>query len=222
MAARPEKTKIMLINRRHLLQTGAAGAAFAALGTGSALAVTREELSVAGPLGDKSLGDENAPVRIIEYASMTCTHCAHFHETTYPAFKKDFIDTGKVHFTLREFPLDGRALAAFMLARSAPGDRFFEMVDLLFDQQQQWAFVPREQGSTALFNVVKQAGFTQESFVETLKNQELADAVKWVGQRASERFGVHSTPTFFINEDMVAGALEIDDLSKRIEEAAAS
>ena len=85
-----------------------------------------------GPLGDMALGDEKAPVTIIEYASMTCPHCAAFHATTYPELKKRYIDTGKVRFIFREFPLDQLALAAFVLARCAGPDKYFPMIETLF------------------------------------------------------------------------------------------
>src|SRR5262249_50372806 len=88
-----------------------------------------EELMQPGPLGDMALGDANAPVTIIEYASMTCPHCAHFHETTYPELKKKYIDTGKVRFIFREFPLDSLALAGSMLARCAGKDKYFPMIE---------------------------------------------------------------------------------------------
>ena len=86
------------------------------------------ELMQPGPLGDMVLGDEQAPVTIIEYASMTCPHCAHFHETTYPDLKKKYIDTGKVRFIFREFPLDQLAAAAFMLARCGGKDKYFPLI----------------------------------------------------------------------------------------------
>src|SRR3954453_24041925 len=97
------------------------------------------ELMKPGPLGDMSLGDEKAPVTIIEYASMTCPHCANFHETTYPELKKKYIDTGKWRFIFREFPLDQLAAAAFMLARCGGKERYFPMVETLFQQQRTWA-----------------------------------------------------------------------------------
>ena len=174
-----------------------------------------DDLMVAGPLGEKWLGSADAPVTIIEYASMTCSHCQRFHTTTYPTLKTKYIDTGKVRFIFREFPLDSLAAGAIMLARCAPGDNYFPIVELLFEHQREWAFV--EKPLDALFGFMRQAGFTQESFRACLSNQEVLDGVSWVRDRAAEKFGVESTPSFFINGKKYAGALEIEELDKIIE-----
>ncbi len=156
-----------------------------------------------GPLGEMGLGDPNAKNVVIEYASMTCTHCQRFHSEVYGPFKAKYIDTGKVYFIMREFPLDPLAKAAFVLARCAPKERYFPLVDLMFDHQDEWAFV--QDPATALFNLVKQAGFTQDSFNACLTNQQLADGVQAVQDRASKEFGVSSTPTFFVNGKQLKG-----------------
>ena len=109
-----------------------------------------------GPLGDVWLGPKDAKVTIIEYASMTCSHCAAFHKATYPTLKERYIDTGKVRFTLREFPLDPLATAAFMLARCDGDAKYYPITDLLFDQQPAWAFTPKP--VDALEQMLKQAG----------------------------------------------------------------
>jgi protein-disulfide isomerase len=173
------------------------------------------ELMEPGPLGEQAIGNANAPVTIIEYASMTCPHCAQFHEQVYPELKKKYVDTGKVRFIFREFPLDALATSAFMLARCMPEDRYFPVVDILFRQQQNWAFV--DDPATALFNVVKQAGFTQESFRACLTNQNILDGVNSVKDRGSNELGVASTPTFFINGKKMSGALSLEDMDKEIE-----
>lgn len=209
----------MTQTRRQFLKTTAlATAAFGVLATGPSFAqsVDQEDLLKPGPLGDKILGDENAPVTIVEYASMTCGHCANFHKRTWPDLKKDYIETGKVRFIFREFPLDPVAAAAFMLARCAPQDKYFEIVDVMFDQQRSWAFTDNPYQS--LLDFSKQIGFTQESFEKCLTNQGLLDAVNAVKDRGAEEFGVNSTPTFFINGERVSGALSIDDMGKKIEE----
>ena len=161
------------------------------------------------------IGPQNAPVTIVEYASLTCSHCADFHANTYPALKEKYIDTGKVRLVFREFPLDPLAAAGFMLARCRPSDQYFDMVDLLFDKQRQWAYA--QDPVTALLNLAKQAGFTQESFEECLTNQELLDAVNEVKDKGVKDFGVTSTPTFFINGRMLRGARGIDEFSKVID-----
>ncbi|WP_415717950.1 thioredoxin domain-containing protein [Roseibium sp.] len=209
----------MTQTRRQFLKTTAlATAALGVLATGPSFAqsVDQEDLLKPGPLGDKILGDENAPVTIVEYASMTCGHCANFHKRTWPDLKKDYIETGKVRFIFREFPLDPVAAAAFMLARCAPQDKYFEIVDVMFDQQRSWAFTDNPYQS--LLDFSKQIGFTQESFEKCLTNQGLLDAVNAVKDRGAEEFGVNSTPTFFINGERVSGALSIDDMGKKIDE----
>lgn len=201
-------------SRRHLLQT------FGMIGLSSLLPVTpghaqaakSEELKIAGPLGDVWLGSDDAKVTVIEYASMTCPHCAHFHTSTFPDFKKKYIDSGKVRFTLREFPFDPLATAGFMLARCNGNDKYYPMVDLLFTQQKSWAGTPNPVES--LLATVKQAGFTQESFEACLKNQSIYDAVNAVRERAEKVFGVDSTPTFFINGQKQSGALSLEELDK--------
>jgi protein-disulfide isomerase len=178
-------------------------------------AAADDELLVAGPLGEMTLGDPNAPVTVIEYASLTCSHCAHFHETTFTPFKEKYIDPGKVYFIFREFPLDALATSAFVLARCVPEGGYFPFVDSLFRQQRNWAFSDDPAG--ALFNIAKQAGFTQESFKACLTNQEILDGVNWVRNRGGEELGVSATPTFFINGNKKSGALSLETLDQEIE-----
>jgi protein-disulfide isomerase len=171
------------------------------------------DLAVAGPLGDIVVGREDAPVTIIEYASMTCSHCATFHNTTYPALKAKYIDTGKVKFILREFPLDPLAAGAFMLARCAGKDKYHAMVDALFQKQKEWVV---QKPIEPLMAIAKQAGFTEESFNSCLQDQKLLEGIESVRTRASEKLGVNSTPTFFINGKIHRGALTIEELDKQI------
>ncbi|MFU0506440.1 DsbA family protein [Pseudaminobacter sp. NGMCC 1.201702] len=167
-----------------------------------------------GALPEKSLGKDDAPVTIVEYASMTCGHCAHFHETTFPELKKKYIDTGKVRLVFREFPFDPRAEAGFMLARCAK-DNYFPMIDVLFKQQDNWAGV--QNAKDALLQISKMAGFSQESFEACLTDQKLLDDVRAVQKRGAEDFGVDSTPTFFINGNMYKGARTIEEMSAIID-----
>jgi protein-disulfide isomerase len=172
------------------------------------------ELMQPGPLDDMVMGDEKAPVTVIEYASMTCPHCAHFHETTYPEMKKRYVDTGKVRFIFREFPLDPLAAAGFMLARCAGKDKYFPLIETLFAQQKDWVV---QRPLQPLMAIAKQAGFTQQSFEACLANQQVLDGIEQVRTRASEKLGVSSTPTFFINGKRFPGALTIDELDKQIQ-----
>lgn len=226
----------MTVTRREFCRhAGALALAGAALGTLGPLfdAVPAQaqdasvvELGVAGPMGDIVMGDDKAPVTIVEYASMTCSHCAHFQKTTFPELKKRYIDTGKVRYILREFPLDPVAAAAFMLARCSAQDgpgkadsaKYYAVVDTLFESQQTWAFAPNPKDVVPnLQKVAKQIGFTDQSFEACLKNQPVLDSIEKVRRRAVDVFKVDSTPTFFINGKRQAGDLPIDDMAKLIE-----
>jgi protein-disulfide isomerase len=198
-----------------LALAGTAGFSLSGLG-GSALAQTPTpaELAEAGPEGDVVLGDEKAPVTIIEYASMTCGHCAHFSVTTFPELKTRYIDTGKVRFIMREFPLDPLAAAGFMLARCAGKDKYMPMVETLFAKQETWVV---QKPLDPLKEIAKQAGFTEQSFEECLANQKVLDSIQAVRDRASQKLGVNSTPTFFVNGKKVNGDVPIEEFAKLID-----
>jgi protein-disulfide isomerase len=172
------------------------------------------ELAKAGPDGDVVLGSEKAPVTIIEYASMTCPHCAHFSSTTFPELEKRYIDTGKVRFIFREFPLDPLAAAGFMLARCAGKDRFMPIVEALFAKQHDWMV---KEPIPPLMTIAKQFGFTEQSFNQCLANQKVLDNVQAVRDRAAEKLGVNSTPTFFINGKKLTGDQSIEAMAKEID-----
>ncbi|TIT22926.1 MAG: DsbA family protein [Mesorhizobium sp.] len=167
-----------------------------------------------GALPDMQLGKDDAKVTIVEYASMTCPHCAHFAETTFPELKTKYIDTGKARYILREFPFDPSAEAGFMLARCSK-DNYFPMVDVLFRQQANWVGVNNTKD--ALLQIAKLAGFTQESFEACLTDQKLLDDVRSVQKRGADEFKVDSTPTFFINGKTYKGAMSIAEMSAIID-----
>ncbi|WP_332692462.1 DsbA family protein [Bosea sp. (in: a-proteobacteria)] len=200
-----------MTSRRQVMLGTAALALSPLLASHSAQA---QDLGVSGPLGDVWLGKPDAKVSIIEYASLTCGHCATFHRDTWPALKAKYIDTGKVRFVLREFPLDPLATAGFMLARCNGNDKYYPMTDLLFAQQRNWAFTDKP--VDALSTMVKQAGFTQESFEACLKRQDIYEAVNQV-KEGGAKAGVDSTPTFFINGQKRSGALSMAEFEKIIE-----
>jgi protein-disulfide isomerase len=158
-----------------------------------------------------AIGDEKAPITVIEYASMTCPHCAHFSATTFPELKKRYIDTGKVRFMFREFPLDRLALAGFLLARCGGPDKYFPLVETLFAQQRDWVV---EKPLEPMYAIAKQAGVSQQAFEACLDNRQLIDGIEKVRNQASDKFGVNSTPTFFVNGKRLAGALSIEEMEK--------
>jgi protein-disulfide isomerase len=207
------------ISRRLLLASAASLGAAAALPVraqqGAGDAVSGADLAVAGPLGDRPLGNSSASVKIYEYASLTCGHCATFHENGFKFLKEKYIDTGKVFFVLREFPLDPLAAAGFMLAHCGGDGKYHPMVDLLFARQQAWTRTDKP--VDALLGLARQAGFTQESFEACLKNQQIYDGVNAVRTRGMEKFRVDSTPTFFINGRRYTGALSPQELERIIE-----
>ena len=172
------------------------------------------ELAKPGPAGDIVLGSEKAPVTIIEYASMTCPHCAHFSNTTFPELQKRYIDTGKVRFIFREFPLDALAAAGFMLARCAGNDKFMPIVETLFAKQPEWMV---QKPVEPLKAIAKQFGYTEESFNQCLANQKVLDDIQVVRDRAADKLGVNSTPTFFVNGKKLTGDQPIDAMAKLIE-----
>jgi protein-disulfide isomerase len=172
-----------------------------------------DELMQPGPLPELVLGKEDAPITVVEYASMTCGHCANFHNKVFPTVKEKYIDTGKVRFVMREFPLDKLAVAASMLARCAGGEKTFPLISALFAKQEEWAFV-RGNPVPELFKLAKQAGFTQESFDKCLTDQQLMDDIVKIRSRAADSFGVGSTPTFFINGKKMTGAPTVEEFDK--------
>ena len=171
------------------------------------------QLMAAGPLPEMSLGNVDAKVTIVEYASMTCGHCGAFHASTFPALKEKYIDTGKVRFIFREFPFDPLAEAGFLLARCNDA-QFFPMISALFTSQAVW--VKAEKPSEALFQISKQAGYTQEAFNACLKNTDLLEKIRAV-RAGGEKNGVDSTPTFFVNGERYPGNRSIESFAAIID-----
>ena len=195
----------------------ALGSGVASLFSGSARAdenPSPADLADAGPDGDVMIGSDKAPVTIIEYASMTCPHCAHFSETTFPELQKRYIDTGKVRFTLRAFPLDALAAAGFMLARCGGKDKYMPIVETLFAKQPEWIV---KEPLPALKEIAKQFGIGESEFNECLANQKLLDGIQTVRDNAVQKLGVNSTPTFFVNGKRLVGDISIDQLAKEID-----
>jgi protein-disulfide isomerase len=168
------------------------------------------------PHGERVLGKADAPVVMIEYASATCPHCAEFHVDVLPEIKKKYVDTGKVKLIFREFPLDDRAMAVFMLARCLPEDEYFQTVDSLFRQQKEWT---GSNPKAPLLKIMQDAGMTEAEFDACLKRRDLAQAIFDTRKTANEQFGVKGTPTFFINGTLIDGHKDASAVTTAIEAA---
>ena len=196
---------------------------FAALAGASPLrllsgALAQSATDVAKPqsLPDMALGPADAKVTIVEYASMTCPHCAAFNVQVFPKIKSEFIDSGKVRYVFREFPLDIKAAAGSMLARCiANGDpgKYFAVTDLLFKSQSDWV---AKNTAEALGRIGKQAGLSQAQVEKCLKDQALLDKIAADQKYASDILKVDSTPTFFINGEKIKGEASIEEFEKKI------
>ncbi|MEQ8347130.1 MAG: DsbA family protein [Sneathiellaceae bacterium] len=161
---------------------------------------------------DMVLGNPDAPVTIIEYASLTCPHCATFHKEVLPQLKTEYIDTGKAKLIFRDFPFDRFALSASMLARCSGPDRFFPFLDLLFKQQANW--IGNGQPDEVLANLKRLAGLTgmDEAAVQAcLGNEALTEFVLNERLTGNKEFGVESTPTFIVGEDKYPGVRRIEE-----------
>jgi len=203
----------MYLDRRQLILGAATLAATTGLASTGQAAVDIAALHTPPAEGEMAMGPETAKVTVVEYASATCPHCANFYKTTFPELKKEYIDTGKIRFIFREFPHNQPALAAFMLARCAPKEKYFPLVDMFFTQQDTWLEAPLE----GLQKIAQLAGFTKESFDACLKNEAVAKGIIAVRDKAEKDFGVDSIPTFFINGELLKGETSIDVFRKTID-----
>ena len=163
----------------------------------------------AGPLPELSVGDK-AGVPVIEYGSVTCSHCAHFDKDIWPAFKTAYVDTGKVRYIFREYSRNPLDVGAFMLARCEGDDKALATIELLFATQDKWAFVDKP--LDGLVEVLKPTGLTRDGIETCLKDQAKANALVDIVKTADENFSVKGTPTFIIDGKIYGGALSEDEL----------
>ena len=148
-------------------------------------------------LAEGSLGEEKAPVTIIEYASLTCPHCADFANNTFPAFKQKYIDSGKVHYLYRDFPFDQPGLRAAMMVRCAGQERFFGFLEILFKSQTSWAAAADPIAELA--KIARLGGMSKEDFDACMNDKPLMDGILKGEMEAQDKFKVEATPTFIIN-----------------------
>jgi protein-disulfide isomerase len=182
----------------------------------AAMAQSASDVAKPVSLPDMALGPASAPVTITEYASMTCPHCAAFNEAVFPKIKSEYIDTGKIRYVFREFPLDIKAAAGSMLARCIAKDdsgKYFAVVDMLFKQQNDWVM---KNTTETLTRIGKQAGLSQQQVEDCLKDQALLDKIAADQKYASEVLKVDSTPTFFLNGEKIKGETSFEEFDRRI------
>jgi protein-disulfide isomerase len=172
------------------------------------------ETSAAEP-SEQALGDPNAPVTIIEYASLTCPHCAQFTKEVLPELKERYIVPGKVRLIYRDFPLDERALMAAALAHCAGPDRYFGFIDVLFETQSGWARADDYLG--ALKKLGKLGGMTDQQMDQCLADDDLTNGILQSRLDGQNKYQVSSTPTFIINGKTYAGSRSIEAFSKLID-----
>jgi protein-disulfide isomerase len=185
----------------------------AAAGGNSALA--QEATTTAGD--DRILGKPEAPITIIEYASLTCPHCADFDKETLPKIKQEWIDTGKAKLIFRDFPLDGLALKGATLARCAPPERFYGFIDVLFRQQDVWARAADPQA--ALGRIAKLGGMSEDQFQACMKDDAMQNKILAMRMAGEKDYKVESTPTFFINGKKLVGSLPYDSFADALKAA---
>lgn len=168
-------------------------------------------------LAERALGDEAAPVTIVEYSSLGCPHCAAFHRETLPQIKEAYIDTGKVRLVYRDYPLGGVAMAAALIARCVEPSRYFGFINMLYRDQATWAM------STKPLDDLKQlsrfAGLSEADFNACLENRELLQGIQERASQAQKEAGIESTPTFFVNDRKIVGAQGFETFKAAIDEA---
>jgi protein-disulfide isomerase len=178
------------------------------------LAAAAEPLPTAEALKDRTMGDPKAPVTMLEYASLSCPHCADFHAKTLPKIKEHFIDTGKVKLIFRDYPFDAPSFAAAMVARCAPPQRYFQFVAVLFENQTLWARSPNPR--EGLSRIAKLGGMTQDDFNRCVDNKSLYEGLRQRELEAERQYGVHSTPTFIIGDKTIVGAQPYEVFEKAL------
>jgi protein-disulfide isomerase len=167
-----------------------------------------------GPLPEMALGRDDAPVTIVEYASLTCPYCRKFHLETFPKLKREYIDTGKVRFILREFPIGLQSGAATIALRCAPQERYFELFGKFLEQQARW--VSQEVRHEPIFKIAAQVGMTRPQFDACYENQGMIDALKAIKDRG-RTLGVIGTPNFFINNRLVKTVIGMEEIREMVE-----
>ena len=175
------------------------GASMITIGLNTNIARADDALDTA--LAPRILGNPDAPILMAEYFSLSCSHCANFHHGAFKDIKANWIDTGKLRFEMRDFPLQGPAIFAHALARSVPVNAYPGMLDILFKKQRDWAASDDPLGELA--RIARIAGIGEDAFTEIVQNRPLLEGIVAIAQEGYNKFQINSTPSFVINEDKV-------------------
>ena len=175
---------------------------------------TLDDVLKVGMLEEMALGRKDAPVTVVKYASLTCPHCRRFQTKVFPTFKREYIDTGKVRFIIREFPIGRASGNATIALRCVAVSKYFKLYNFFLLQQTRW--VSQEVRLNKIHAVAAQVGLSRSQFDACLKNQDLIQGLKWVKDRG-RTLGIIGTPNFFIQNKLVKKVLDIDDLRSLVD-----
>ena len=206
----------MQITRRSILSLVGA-ASFAPAFAGAAQPDNTDPNS---PFAQRSLGSPTAPVKAIEYFSLTCTHCAHFANVTMPQVEPNLIKPGKLEIIYKDFPLDQVALMAAQVARSLPASEYYPFISALFASQDDWAFTPGINYTESIYKYAALAGMARPDYDAALANDKLKNFILQGQQEAMQLYKVDSTPSFIINGTLYPGAMEYTDFAAKVAKAA--
>ena len=196
-------------NRRQFL---AATSATLVAGTSLAMPslVRAEEFNLDAITAPRRLGSDDAPIKVVEYFSMTCSHCGAFHRDTWPLVKENLVETGQVQFEMHPFPLDGLALRAHVMCRLLPNKGYFAMAELLLKEQSKWVTAPDPLRELIAYG--RQAGISEEKFNATMRSRPVLEAVVAMRQQAIDDWQISSTPSFVVNQDKkISGGRSYDE-----------
>ncbi len=171
-------------------------------------------------LTERAIGRPDAKVTAIEFFSLTCTHCAHFANATFPQVRTELIDTGKLRLVWRDYPLDKIALNAAMVARALPVERYEAFIGSLFASQDRWAFARGVNSTEELWKMAALAGMSRQTFDATIADQAFQDAIVATQQKNEGEYRIDSTPTFIINGKRYPGAMSFDQFATLVKDAA--
>ena len=166
-------------------------------------------------LEEKKIGDDSASIKMIEFASLTCGHCAKFHNEVFPLIKKDYIDTGKISFIYRDFPLDKFALKASVIARCSGSDRFFSFLRVLYNKQKDWTRT--QDPFKSLLKIAKLGGLKNDEIKVCVGNKSIEDGILKERLNSTKTYEIKATPTIYFNEEKYEGDLTFEALKLKID-----